>query len=84
MRPSGEKPSWQRAQSPRIGTYLWPTFLRNRLEWRETFHQILTTQPPPKFTLSAAPVDVLPGSSGASRDWPEVLIHGELSQQCNA
>ena len=39
MRPSGEKPSWQRAQSPRIGTYLWPTFLRNRLEWRETLEK---------------------------------------------
>lgn len=39
MRPSGEKPSWQRAQSPRIGTYLWPAFLRNRLEWRETLEK---------------------------------------------
>ena len=39
MRPSGEKPSWQRAQSPRIETYLWPDFLRNRLEWRETLEK---------------------------------------------
>lgn len=39
MRPSGEKPSWQRAQSPRIETYLWPAFLRNRLEWRETLEK---------------------------------------------
>ena len=42
MRPSGEKNSWLRAQSPKMGTYLWPAFLRNRLEWRETLEKYET------------------------------------------